>query len=196
METRGKSTSKKLAPKTKRQLILEYWESLGQPAVGAGELTKIQDEMSGWFGEAAVDSPATIARVLADAGAQLRHPEVIECDARWRADRIGREVEIFSELSTDGEPLTLAKTEVLIERLEQLRMQFDATEAQRLRAIAVAAKKDAELRAKRKTLGELQKLEQLEIAEWIGVWLRTPSLFKDWAELRRRSEDFQRKFGG
>jgi len=195
METRGKSTSGKLEPKTKRQLILECWESLGRPAAGAGELMKIQDEMSGWLGEAAVDTPATIARVLADAGAQLRHPEVIEYDARWRADRMGREAELLSELSTQGEPLTLAKTEVLIERLEQARTQLGATEAQRVRAIAVDAKKEAELRAKRKTLGELQKLEQLEIAEWIGVWLRTPALFKVWVELRRRSEDFQLKFG-
>lgn len=195
METRGKKTSRKRAPKTKHQLILECWESVGQPVVGAGELKKVQGEMSDWFGETAVDSPATIARVLADAGAQLRHPEVIEYDARWRADRMGREADLLPELSAGGDPLTLATTEVLIERLEQLRTQSDETEVARLRAIAVEAKKDAELRAKRRTLGELQKLEQLEIAEWIGVWLRTPNLFKDWVELRRRSADFQQKFG-
>jgi hypothetical protein len=193
---RGKrSTTPRERHKSRRETVVEHWERLGRPTLGARELQAILDEFQQQFGNSAVQSPAAVARLLADEGAELRHPDVIEFDARWREETIGREAELLPELSAGGEPLTLAKTEVLIERLEQLRTQIGATEAPRLRAIALEAKKDAELRAKRKTLVELQRLEQLEIAEWIGVWLRTPNLFKDWMDLRRRSSDFQQKFG-
>jgi len=70
--------------KTKRDLIIELWEALDCESVGARELEQIQNAVAEKFGEGAVDSPASIARVLADEGAVLRHPEVLDFDTKWR----------------------------------------------------------------------------------------------------------------
>src|SRR6266446_7946862 len=74
----------KLPARTKEDLIVEVWEQLDCDSVGAAELEQIQKAIRERFGEGAVDSPASIARLLADEGAILRHPEVLECDADWR----------------------------------------------------------------------------------------------------------------
>jgi hypothetical protein len=170
---------------------------MGQPGLGARELSTIQAELEGRFGQSAVNSPAAIARVLADEGAELRHPEVIECDAAWRAERIRAEEQALSENNPPAivEALTLARAEKLIEELEKRRIQSDATETQSIRSIAIEAREAAHRHARRKTLDQLRRAEQQEIAEWLGVWIKTPSLFADWLDLRRRSADFRRKFG-
>src|SRR2546430_1361229 len=70
--------------RTKDELVIEVWEQLDCESVGAKELEAIQDAVRDRFGAGAVESPAAIARTLADEGAVLRHPEVIEYDAGWR----------------------------------------------------------------------------------------------------------------
>src|SRR5260370_5015132 len=44
------------------------------------------------------------------------------------------------------------------------------------------------------TLNQTQRDEQAEVAQWLAVWLQSPSLFDDWLDLRRRSPDFRKKF--
>src|SRR6266404_5640865 len=56
-----------------RELTIRVWDSLGRPAIGESELRQIQASVRGQFGPGAEESPAAIARVLADAGAELRH---------------------------------------------------------------------------------------------------------------------------
>jgi hypothetical protein len=196
-ETRPKRSPKMAKPRTRHQLIVECWEKLGKPGLGARELSAIQAELDGRFGQSAVNSPAAIARLLADEGAELRHPEVIECDAAWRAERIRAEEQQFSEknLPATIEVLTMARAEKLIEELEERRIQSDATETQSIRSIAIEAREAAQRHTRRKTLDQLKRAEQQEIAEWLGVWIKTPSLFEDWLDLRRRSPEFRRKFG-
>lgn len=71
--------------RTKRDLMIEVWERLDCESVGARELEAVIEAVSARFGEGAVESPARVARVLADEGAELRHSEILEADARWRA---------------------------------------------------------------------------------------------------------------
>ena len=71
--------------RTKRDLIIEVWERLDCETVGARELDEIIGAVHERFGAGAVESPAQVARLLADEGAELRHAEVLEADARWRA---------------------------------------------------------------------------------------------------------------
>jgi len=194
-ETRRKRVSRGHKPRTPNQLIVGCWKKLGRPAVGARELAAIQAELNGEFGTSAVNSPAAIARVLADEGAELRHPEVIECDAAWRTEQVPDDEQSLSKSRTPaGEVLTLAQAEGLIEELEQLRVQADVTDGQSIRAPAIEAREAAHRRAQRKSLSELQRAEQQEIAEWLGVWIKTPNLFKDWLDLRKSARDFKKKF--
>src|SRR4051794_34160093 len=67
---------------TKDQGIVEVWEETAKDIVGASVLTLIQDALVQRFGSKS--SPASIARVLADHGARLGHPEILQADSRWR----------------------------------------------------------------------------------------------------------------
>ena len=194
--TRGKRSTVK-APETKRGLIVAHWHRLRRPVVGAAELKTIQEKLGKRYGANDGESPAAIARVLADEGAALRHPEIIEFDAQWREQQIKSQTREFSETNVT-ELLTFERAEQLINRWEKLRKHGEQTtdrnSIQSVRDAAIDARKKAQLLAGRKSLDEAQRAEQLEIAEWLGVWIKTPNLFKDWLDLRRSSRDFKKKF--
>jgi hypothetical protein len=192
-----RSTSK---PRTKHELMVAVWDDLGRGMVGAPELRKIQRSIRERFGEEAVDSPAVIARMLADEGAELRHPEVIELDARWRQAKIIRETKRLEGLEAvaAGKPLRLDQAETLIKKLEGLREEADRagdkTAVRSAQKIASEAREIAISMSRDLALDQTTRNEQAEIAEWLTVWIQTPRLFEEWLELRRRSADFKRKF--
>ena len=192
-----RSTSK---PRTKHELMVAVWDDLGRGMVGAPELRKIQRSIRERFGEDAVDSPAVIARMLADEGAELRHPEVIELDARWRQAKIIRETKRLEGLEAvaAGTPLRLDQAETLIKKLEGLREEADRagdkTAVRSAQKIASEAREIAISMSRDLALDQTTRNEQAEIAEWLTVWIQTPRLFEEWLELRRRSADFKRKF--
>jgi hypothetical protein len=200
--TQSRTASRKPAAPTKHGLILDVWDRLGRTAVGESELREIQTSVRAQFGQGAEDSPAAIARVLADVGAELRHPEVIEFDARWREAKIEKDEQQVKGIEEffGGEPLRLKKAEALIKKLEKLRKRAessgDLNAAKETRNLAISGRQIAELMAKDGKLNQLQRSEQAEIAQWLKVWIQTPSLFADWLDLRRRSEEFQKKFSG
>ncbi len=187
-------------PSSKQEFIVAEWLRLGGQAIGRKELRAIQRALREEFGEGAIESPARIARVLADEGAELRHPEVIEFDAKWREEKLDKETSKFRHLERflDAKPLRLHEAESLIKKLEQTRQSSERNEdkmnAQHLRNIAINARQAAELLANDSTLNQTQRDEQAEIAQWLAVWLQSPSLFHDWLDLRRRAPDFRNKF--
>lgn len=194
-ETRLKRSAKQPPQASRDQLIIARWKALGCPAVGTRELSVIQSELGKRLGGSAVSSPASIARILADAGAELRHPEVIEFDALWRTEQMLDAVQ-SPEVAMPAleEALTLTHAEELIRELEQRRSKAAPAEEQGIRSIAIKARETAQRHARRKSLGAFQKAEQQEIAEWLGVWIKTPNLFEDWLDLRRRSAEFRKRF--
>ena len=197
----GTLSRKPKAP-TKRALIIAVWESLDGTMVGEAELREIQLAVRKQLGPGAEMSPAAIARVLADEGAELRHPEVIEFDARWREAKIetdNRQLKGLDELLT-ASPLQFKRAEVLIKKLEKLRRRAETSGDQaalhQVRTLAVNGRQQAELLAKDRKLTQEERAKQAEIVEWLKVWIQTPSLFADWLELRRRSAEFQTRFSG
>ncbi len=185
-------SAKSWSGRTKRDLILEVWEALDCESVGARELEQIQQALSEKFGDGVLASPATIARTVADEGAVLRHPEVFECDFKWRkqiAEGVFQPELDFSRLSMAFESMV---------RVEEQRLKFqteaDAKGQTELRNIVSAARKDSILRARSKIIDEGQREEAKEISKWLGVWLQAPELFSDWLDLRRRSPEFRTKF--
>lgn len=185
---------------TSRDLMIATWRGLGEPRTGAKELRKIQRVFEKEFGAGGVPSPAAVARVLADEGAELIHPEVIECDARWRERQIKKQAGNFQGLEPllAGEELTLDQAEVLINRAEELRQHFlsdsDRDGWAYLKAAAVRAREIADANARRRGTDQAKRIEQAEIADWLKVWLQTPALFPDWVELRKRTPEFKRQF--
>jgi hypothetical protein len=202
MEGTKPGTRGRKMPPTKHALMIEVWDRLDRTMVGESELREIQRLVRNQFGPGADESPAAIARVLADEGAELRHPEVIEFDAQWREAKIEKEsgqLQGLDELLA-GKPLRLRKAESLIKKLERLRQRAenadDQSAAKQARSMAISGRQTAESLAKDQELNERQRAEQTEIAEWFKVWIQTPMLFADWLELRRRSPEFRKKFAG
>jgi len=183
----------------KRELIVETWIKLGHAPVTAGILRRIQRALARQFGINATDSPASIARALADEGAELRHPDVIEFDARWREARLKK-----SALNSAGrdatKPLTLKSAEAMLRRFESLRQVLlnknEVDELCQLRDAAINEKTRAQLLSRDDSVNESIRQIQSEIAEWFRVWLQTPEIFNDWLDLRQRSHEFQQTFSG
>jgi hypothetical protein len=201
MEGRDESRRRTvMRARTKGELAIDVWQRLGGAPVGEQELREMQRAIAKRFGEGAVDSPASIARLLADEGAELNHPEVIEFDAHWRQAQIEKSAVDFSVFDRfdAAKPLRLKQAEALIKKLEKLRKKFErAGDEQGLRKLfdgVVNAKQAAQSLAKSAKLDQRSLAEQAEIADWLAVWIRTPKIFTEWLELRRRSPDFRRKF--
>lgn len=179
--------------RTKRDLMIEVWEHLDCESVGARELEEIARVVRERFGEGAVESPAAVARLLADEGAELRHAEVLELDAQQRAtdpyEAMFRNVLKFSDFNQAANS---------IRNLENLRRQFarkkDETGLRRVHEVGLRGKQRAQMIARNRNVDERKRAEKAEIAEWFTVWLQTPELFQDWLDLRRRSKDFREQF--
>lgn len=179
--------------RTKRDLVIEVWEHLDCESVGASELEAIEQAVRAQFGEGALESPAFVARMLADEGAELRHAEVLELDATRRAtdpyDAMFRNVLKFSDF---------AQAAASIKKLENLRKQFTRTEdkagLRRVRETAQKGKQRALMIARNPKVDEQKRAEKAEIAEWFTIWLQSPEIFQDWLALRQQSKDFQTRF--
>lgn len=178
--------------RTKRDLIIEVWEALDCESVGARELELIQQALYEALGAGAVESPAAIARVVADEGAMLRHPEVFETDLKWRAGKTTALGHLdFSSLKSALE--SFGTVEIRRRELEQTK---DRAGLQQLSEAIAAARQDSLLLARSKILAQHERVEAKEVAEWLRVWLVAPELFRDWLELRMRSAEFRKRFGG
>jgi hypothetical protein len=179
--------------RTKHDLIIEVWETLDCESVGARELELIQRVLSEKFGVGALASPGAIARIVADEGAVLRHPEVFECDFKWRKQMAGA---VIFQSGPDFSCLSIAFESMVRVEEQRLKLQIEADENGQaaLRNIISAARKDALLRARSKIIEASQREEAKEISDWLGVWLQAPELFSDWLDLRRRSPEFRIKF--
>ncbi len=179
--------------RTKLDLMIEVWEKLDCESVGARELEAVAEAVRGRFGEGAVESPARIARLLADEGAELRHSEVLEADARWRTDdphdALFRNILKFS---------TFDEAAASIKRLDNLRREFkrrgDKDGLRRVQDTILKGRRRAEMISRNANVNERKRAEKAEIAEWFAVWLRQPEIFEDWLHLRRRAPEFRAKF--
>lgn len=179
--------------RTKRELMIEVWEYLDCESVGAKELEAVREVVRERFGEGAVESPARIARVLADEGAELRHAEVLDMDARWRTqdpyEAAFRNVLKFS---------TFEEAAQSIRRLDNLRKQFrrknDRAGLRRVQETVLKGKQRAQMIARNASVNERKRAEKTEMAEWFTIWLNQPEIFEDWLALRLASKDFRARF--
>ena len=188
---RSKPANREWRSRTKRDLIIEVWEALDCESVGTLELEQIQQVLHEELGEGAIASPGSIARVIADEGAALRHPEVFECDLKWREGKVAATSNNLDFSSFAAALESFAE----VEGRRVSAKQKDDEALWRLREVIAGARQDALLVARSKVMPDLQRAEAKEISEWLRVWLVAPELFRDWLELRMRSREFRRRFG-
>jgi len=165
---------------TKDQLILEVWKNTGSDIVSAPELESIQQALSERFGSES--SPASIARVLADDGARLRHPEILQSDTRWREQQY-----FFTpdDLAFDSVDAAFG----FIEKLQQ------AHDQPSLRQSVLQIKQELDLLVAMPMAPPKRRAVAREAAQWLTIWLQNPQIFPEWLDLRRSTAEFQELFG-
>jgi hypothetical protein len=184
-------SSKTWRARTKRDLVVEVWKQLNCDSVGANELDEIQSAIQRRFGLGAVESPAAIARLLAEEGAVLRHPEILEVDTAWREQML---------LATDEEFDfgTLSSAALAIGKLDALQKEFQSKGDEgglwRIGQLVSNVREDLLLISRSKATSQSARSEAKEIVEWLSIWQRTPELFADWLELRLISKEFLELF--
>jgi hypothetical protein len=164
-------------PTTKDQVILELWEQTGSDIVNASALTLIQDALAQRFGSES--SPASIARVLADHGASLGHPEILQADVRWRERQ-------HTFTPDDLTFNTIQSAFAFIEKLGQSDNQ---------RQSILQIKSELEWLSTSSTAPPNRRAVAREVAQWLAVWLQNSQIFPDWLALRRSTTEFQELFG-
>ena len=168
---------------TRDEYIVEVWERTERDVVGAAELGMIQDALVERFGFES--SPASIARVVADHGACLGHPEILQADSRWRERQ---HVFMPDDLTFD----TIDAANAFIDKLEQFRQTHDQ---QSLRQSVQQIKQELDLLATIPTAPANRRAVAREAAQWLTVWLQNPTIFAEWLDLRRSTTEFQELFG-
>jgi hypothetical protein len=164
---------------TKDQLILDVWNQLDRLVVSAAELDLIQHALSERFGSES--SPASIARVLADHGARLGHPEILQADTRWRERQ-----HFFTPDDLSFNSITAALA--FIEKLQQ------ADDQPSLRQSVQTIKHELDYLATSKAPATRRAVAR-EAAQWLTVWLQNPQIFPEWLDLRRSTNEFRELFG-
>ena len=163
------------------QFIVDWWTENGNESAGAAELDRIQQAMLERFGAQGRESPATIARTLADNGVRLKHPEILDADVVWRERE---QSSLFAELNFEN-------IDAAIVWAESLSKLDDRPE---LRKSVLQVKTELELVAKSMRMPLPDRLIALEVAHWLTVWMQNPSIFVDWLVLRRESAEFRDRF--
>jgi hypothetical protein len=180
--------------RTKHDLIIEVWEKLDCENVGAIEIEAVEEAVRGRFGEAAVESPMQIARLLADEGAALRHSEIMELWVRRFTDQ-PHEAE-FRNLIKTGD---LDSIERSIRRAENLRKKFvsdnDESGLRQLREEVIDVKSRLQSESRDKKFHSTIRQMYSEMAEWLTLWLQSPEIFENWVKLRKSATDFKKRFG-
>jgi hypothetical protein len=180
--------------RNKTDLIIEVWEKLDCESVGEAELKAIETVVRECYGENAADPPIVVARLLADEGAALRHPEIFEMDVRRRLNSP------YDAMFRNLLRLTsLEEVERSLRHLENLRKKFKVdSDAEGLRLIketALGAKEEAKRRSAEAVEGSDDSRRFREAAEWITIWLQSPEIFESWVGARRTSASFREEFG-
>jgi len=164
--------------RTKELLIIDAWKPLDKEVVGASELNSIRETIANRFGTDV--SPASIARALADHGARLGHPEILQADVRWRE----------SNLVFGPEDLTLETLEnatALMDKIESLRQTLDSDKPRLEQLYQQVRQLKSELELMPTSLGQ-------ELAQWLTIWLQNPQIFSAWLVLRRATVEFRAQF--
>jgi hypothetical protein len=174
--------NQKNKPSNREDLILILWRECRSESAGLTELIHIQQALLDNLG--VVDSPARIARTLADNHVPLRHPEVLAADSKWREDQINKAPDL---LEFDVETLDNAISSM--KRLETLRVKFLSEGDEARWQIVVEHAREWKVQLARKPT-EVAK----EMVQWLAIWLQNPDIFEHWSDLRQNSPEFRERF--
>jgi hypothetical protein len=173
---------------TKKKRILELARDLGVEQFTPAEVEQIRRQLVARFGASAKCAPEYILGVLEDAGMIVN----------WstQADSEDLYEEEFRDLLHFA---TLEEAEMCLMRLDELVQKFRAegehAAVKRVLEVGRLGRRRAEMIARNPRVDAKKREEKQEILEWFRIWLQAPATFFDWLDARKRSADFQRRFG-
>ena len=128
-----------------------------------------------------LQSPAARARALADEGAELTHPDMLNEDVRWRSERL------FT-----AEELNFDSVQAAVVWMERVAGEVDP---EKLRPSVLNIKRELALVVASERTSNRDRQLAVEVGQWLTVWLQNPRIFADWFVLRRNTSEFVRIFG-
>lgn len=171
-----------------RQFILEVWERMETDTLGVAELTRIQEAIAETLSPDSRDviqiSPASIARILADEGARLRHPEILEADVRWRESQ-----EMISLPGELNDSSLFQQVFSFLEKTQRGEFENKASARKHVRQMALKLKSEFELLAAHRN--DLEGEIFREFSQWLKVFLETPEIARDWLALRIETPEYK-----
>lgn len=178
--------------RNKTDLIIDVWERLDCESVGRIEIESIETAVRERFGPQAVDPVMSIARLLADEGAELRHSELMELHVEREENR-----PYAAEFRNLFDFTGLEPSRSSLRRMENLRRKFSAQNDREglrlLRQFAIEEKDDL-MSSTGTRLRPLPELVRKEIAEWLTIWLGSPEVFEAWIDMRQASAKYAENF--
>jgi len=118
---------------------------------------------------------------LADEGAELTHPDMLNEDVRWRSERL------FT-----AEELNFDSVQAAVVWMERVAGEVDP---EKLRPCVLNIKRELALVVASERTSNRDRQLAVEVGQWLTVWLQNPRIFADWFALRRNTSEFVRIFG-
>jgi hypothetical protein len=178
--------------KSKKQLILELAQARRLERVGESEIRALEADLRRLLGAGRKTSLSYIANVLGEAGVRVDFNNRY-VDPWMEEPYAGRLKGVLQFHDLDEAEAALRKLDVAY---REYRAASDRVGADLVRTLVVKGKLRAESLAASPRVRAEKRREKQEIALWFKVWLDLPDSFFDWLDLRKRSEEFQREFGG
>jgi hypothetical protein len=174
----------------RREMVLEIYDREAMGEVTAREIAIINRGLVAEYGEGGLLDPAEIARILIDEDLPVRLEQIFNMSSVEE----GYAAVLEGVLRIDS----LAVAERSLRRIDAIYRRFeqraDRRGARRTKALATRGRHLALERSRDERIEAAERRELAEIAEWFGVWLRTPDLFETWLDLRKLSAEFRRTF--
>ena len=175
---------------SKKQLILESGAKLSRKTLGPPELRRVQQDVRQRLAPAKPPSLAYVASVLREAGLEVNYED------RY-TDPVIPEA-YASRLQGTLRFEDLSSAEAALRSLDSAYHDYesgaDRSGTVLVRKIVLRGKERAERLAANERVRPEKRSEKREIAAWFRVWLQSPTLFFDWLDVRKQTEDFRQQF--
>src|SRR3984957_540238 len=173
---------------TKKEVILEVARELGVERFSPAEVEQIRRQLIVRLGPSGKTAAEYIAEVLEDGG--LRVVWSTEADTQGQYEEEFRDLLHFA---------TLEEAEMCLVRLDELLRKFrgagENAAAERVLEVARLGRRRAEMIARNPRVDARKREEKQEVLQWFRIWLDTPETFFDWLDVRKRSPDYEQRFG-
>lgn len=166
--------------KTKRQFVVDLLGRLQFEQIAATEVKRINQELVTQYGPGGLLSPSEIGQIADETGYDV---DMLTLSGLGKDDVYQTDFDHILKFND----LRSAETSILaIDALfKKYREANDKRGENRALQEARRGKHWATVMSKNKKVSDLKRAEKAEIAEWFGLWLRTPELFKTWLDLRK-----------